>query len=213
MKKSFIKRLVALALVIVSVFAVSSTAFASTASVGGVNVRSGPSTSYSRIGDQIAQGSSFIVRFQVTGGTLNGSKNWYYVTDIDCSCGKSSCNAPFEGYIHSSCISNLSISTSRPNSQTSAFGSTTLNYGTRGVHVYNIQRVLYAKGYLDSLSDCDGIYGGGTTAAVEDFQADYWYLITDNENEDVVDGLVGPKTMYALWQVGQNTLSQYGATY
>ena len=213
MKKSFIKRLVALALVIVSVFAVSSTAFASTASVGGVNVRSGPSTSYSRIGDQIAQGSSFIVRFRVTGGTLNGSRNWYYVTDIDCACGKSSCNAPDEGFIHSSCISNLSISTSRPNSQTSAFGSTTLNYGTRGVPVYNVQLVLLAEGYLDSMSDCDGIYGGGTTAAVEEFQADYWYLITDNENEDVVDGLVGPKTMYALWQVGEDTLTESGATF
>lgn len=212
MKKSFIKRLVALALVIVSVFAMSSTAFASTASVGGVNVRSGPSTSYSRIGDQIAQGSSFVVRFHVTGGTLNGSKNWYYVTDIDCNCGKSSCNAPDEGYIHSSCISNLSISTTRPNSQTRAFGSTTLKYGSRGVYVYNVQRVLYAKGYLDSLSDCDGIYGSGTTAAVEDFQADHWHLIAYNENEDVVDGLVGLRTMYALWSVGENTLIQFGAT-
>lgn len=213
MKKSFIQRLVALALVIVSVFAVSSTAFASTASVGGVNVRSGPNTSYSRIGDQLAQGSYFIIRFSVTGGSLNGSRLWYYVTDIDCSCGKSSCNAPFEGYIHASCVSNASISTSHPDTQTAAFGSTTLKYGSRGVHVYNVQLVLLAEDILDSLSDCDGIYGSGTAAAVEEFQARYSHLIAYDDNEDVVDGLVGAKTKYALWQVGYETLSENGAIY
>ena len=64
-----------------SVLAIALPAMAAETTVGGVNVRSGPSTSYGRVGDRIAQGSTCTPKFKAYGSTVSGSTStlWYYV--------------------------------------------------------------------------------------------------------------------------------------
>lgn len=206
------KKIVALALVLVSVLSLAVPAMAvsfstGTANVGGLNVRKGPGTSYGRAGDQIAAGSTFDLVFECTGSSLNGSNKWYYVEGIDCACGRSSCNAPFEGYIHSSFVNGVYTRIS-PTDAHEAFGSFTLRAGDSGPEVYNLQLVLWANNYLDYLSECDGLFGSGTTAALKEFQTDN-YL-------DYVDGIVGDETRAELWAEryfvtnGKDVLNIYG---
>ena len=203
-----LKKMLVITLAIVSVLMTTTSALATpSANVDNLNVRSGPGTSYSRLGEQIAEGSTFDVVFRAYGSLLNGSRDWYYVEFIDCACGSPSCYAPSAGYIHSSYIDDLVIIRIAPTNKDQAFGPTTLRYGSRGPAVYNVQLVLWANGCLDNLDDCDGVYGGATTAAVEEFQQMH-YL------EDV-DGLVGPETKQEMWferffENDNDVLSMYG---
>ena len=206
------KKIVALFLVLVSTLSLTVPAMAvtfatGTAKIGDLNVRSGPGTSYDRKGDRIEVNSTFDLVFECTGSTLNGSNKWYYVESIDCACGSSSCNAPLDGYIHSSYVNGVYIRLS-PSDANEAFGYTTLRSGDYGPEVFNVQLVLWANGYLDSLSDCDGLFGSGTAAALEEFQTDN-YL-------NYVDGIVGDETRAELWAEryfvmnGNDFLNLYG---
>lgn len=209
MKK--LQRIVGLVLVIVSIFAFALPAMAATTSVGGVNVRKGPGTGFARIGSQIAAGSSFTIKFMANGSTLNGSDDWYYVENINCACGSSSCNAPYAGYIHSSCITApIQFIRDAPDSEFEAFGATTLRNGSYGLEVYNAQLVLWEAGCLGSKKDmsaCDGVFGQQTADGVIAFQTKF-YL-------NSADGLIGPETREALWDYCQdpdnyNILKYYG---
>ena len=204
------KRIMALALVVISVVAISIPAMAAQTTVGGVNVRSGPGTSYGRIGDRLAQGSTCSPKFEVYGSTVSGStsKLWYYVDYIDCACGSSSCNAPREGYIHSSCLGTVvMIYKDPPTSKSDAFGpsNSILRIGSKGIEVYNLQLVLWENGCLGSqqtMNACDGLFGNATAQGVEAFQRKF-YL-------NSVDGIVGDETKTELWYRKGATFNYYG---
>lgn len=205
------KKLFALVLVIVSVLAIALPAMAvtTTTTVGGVNVRRGPGTGYARVGDQIAIGSTCSPKFQVYGTTVNGSSShtWYYVENINCACGNSSCDAPYAGYIHASCLGPVTlIYGNPPDSKFEAFGPSTLSIGSWGLEVYNLQLVLWENeclGDMRDMSDCDGVFGNDTAEAVKEFQRKY--------NLDLVDGLVGNDTKTELWYRKGTTFNHYGA--
>ena len=118
-----------------SVLAIVLPAMAAETTVGSVNVRSGPSTNYGRVGDRSAQGSTCTPKFKAYGSTVSGSTStlWYYVDHIRCACGSSSCNAPSSGYIHSSCLGPVvMIYNNAPTSKGDAFGPSTLRIGSKG---------------------------------------------------------------------------------
>lgn len=157
------KKLLTVALIVMSVLAIALPAMAAETTVGGVNVRSGPSTSYGRVGDRIAQGSTCTPKFKAYGSTVSGSTStlWYYVDHIRCACGSSSCNAPFSGYIHSSCLGPVvMIYNNAPTSKGDAFGPATLRIGSKGIEVYNLQVILWENNCLGdrkTMNACDGV--------------------------------------------------------
>lgn len=70
-----------------------------------------------------------------------------------------------------------------------------LKRGSKGEHVYTLQRLLVGKGY--DPKGIDGIFGPGCEAAVKKFQSEN----TDTDGKKlVVDGYVGPKTWGALYK-------------
>ena len=85
-----------------------------------------------------------------------------------------------------------------------AFGSGYLQNGNTGNYVRNVQWFLHWEGLLDD-NDIDGIFGPITDSAVRDYQLKYWYDLTDDENENVVDGIVGPKQSRACGPEGEAT--------
>jgi len=66
----------------------------------------------------------------------------------------------------------------------------TLEVGSSGDDVTQLQQRLADLGYLDPQKDVDGAFGPGTKEAVMEFQ--------QSENLDPVDGIVGPITAAAL---------------
>ena len=201
-----IKKLIALALVAVSILGVTIPAIAAQVNANKVAVRHGPGTNYGII-TRFSPGKNFDVRFKANGSSLNGSKVWYGVTWRD--------GWIKEGYIHGSFINDTTIMPQRPSDATDAFGVSTLKHGSKGIYVYNMQLVLYKNGYLSSLNACDGIYGAATGNALRAFQLDN--VSEDYPGQPVDDGLVGPATRSALWVMrnknGTSTdiLQQYGA--
>ena len=178
------KRFVSILLVIVSLFAIALPAFAAQVSKPeGVNVRKRPSTSYQSIG-KVYPGTTLTVRFNVIGAAYgNHGKNWSYITWYQ--------NDTYKGgYIHSYFLDSTTPSSVRPASSILAFGGDTLKYGSTGIGVYNMQLILYNHGYLNSINDCDGIYGSKTLTALKAFQN--FYGLTD-------DGLAGTQTKAKLW--------------
>lgn len=202
------KKILALALIVMTVVAISIPALAAETIVGGVNVRSGPGTSYGRLGDRIAQGSTCSPRFIAYGSTVSGNAStvWYYVENINCACGSSSCNAPSEGYIHSSCLGPvIMIYNNPPKSINNAFGPSTLRTGSRGIEVYNLQLILWENDCLGSkktMDACDGLFGSATAQGVKEFQTKF--------NLNSVDGLVGSETKTELWKRKGPTFNYYG---
>lgn len=209
-----IKRIIALVLAIMCIMAIAIPAMVAQVTMNNVNVRKGPGTSYSVV-KVLSPGTEVTVRFHALGSSLNGSKDWYCVTWWESTGGYSGYYR--EGYIHGSYLTNTSISTVRPSSKGSAFGAATLQYGSKGIYVYNMQLVLYKNGYLNSLNSCDGIYGKATENALKSFQRDH--VIELYEGEPVDDGLAGTRTKDALWQMrninGTSTdiLQSYGAVF
>jgi hypothetical protein len=65
--------------------------------------------------------------------------------------------------------------------------------------VYVLQCVLYEYGFLNDISDCDGVYGPNTAEAVSRFQTEYnkWDGNFSAHNI-VVDGIYGKYTYNAL---------------
>lgn len=202
------KKLLTVALIVMSVLAIALPAMAAETTVGGVNVRSGPSTSYGRVGDRIAQGSTCTPKFKAYGSTVSGSTStlWYYVDHIRCACGSSSCNAPSSGYIHSSCLGPVvMIYNNAPTSKGDAFGPSTLRIGSKGIEVYNLQVILWENNCLGdrkTMNACDGVFGNATAQGVKDFQSKF-YL-------ELADGIVGTETKTELWNQKGQAFKYYG---
>lgn len=199
MKKSFMKRLVALALVIVSVFSMASVAFAYTeTSVSGtryitskngypVNVRKGPGTDY-----ELAAVGTFAVGTRVTliskaTGTDDG-KTWYNVVNSNNK----------GGWVRSEFLTTNSGSTSGQEDWEVRYG--TGNLSTAGgestsAQIRNFQDDLDYLGYDLGEGGVDGYYGPDTKAAVIKFQQKYGL-------DD--DGIAGPDTKAKLYSLTLN---------
>lgn len=197
MKKSFMKRLVALALVIVSVFSVSAVALADSDITGTYN-----NTSVAlRI---IPDGT---VRFRLNEGatcTVHGYRQvnsdiWYRVTILS---GASSSRIGTTGWTMADFIDvdSTAVPVFSYASKEDAFGYYELENDDESTYVYNLQVCLKAKGYD---IDVDGIFGDETEAAVKKFQ---------NAKALTADGIVGENTKTALWYdfTCRNALSSSG---
>jgi peptidoglycan hydrolase-like protein with peptidoglycan-binding domain len=81
-----------------------------------------------------------------------------------------------------------SLLNSNSSTRNSSYG--TLQKGSNGQDVVNLQQMLIARGYNCGSSGADGDFGNGTYNAVTAFQTD---------QKLVVDGIVGPTTWTALY--------------
>lgn len=197
MKKSFIKRLVALALVIVSVFSVSAVALADSDITGTYNDAS--------VALRIIPNGQ--VRFRLNEGatcTVHGYRQvnsviWYRVTILS---GASSSRIGTTGWTMAEFIdvNSNSVPVFSYASKEDAFGHYELENDDESTYVYNLQVCLKAKGYD---IDVDGIFGDETEAAVKKFQ---------NAKALTADGIVGENTKTALWYdfTCRNALSSSG---
>lgn len=149
MKKSFIKRLVALALVIVSVFSISAVAFAEQTLYGEcpcdeyINVRDAASSSGARI-YRLRNGEPVTA----TGTTRNG------YTQI---------SSPVNGWVMTSWL------TSETPAWMTRYGNTTMNRATHNQMKAFQQDLNNIPGITDVSTD--GVWGPETKAAVEELQA------------------------------------------
>ncbi len=187
MKKSFIKRLVALALVIVSVFAVTAVAFADTTKyvnvTPNVNFRKTPGGA---LIDRIPYGAAVTEHST----SYSGNEQWSYITYNRTT-----------GYVMTKYLSTTDPNggNTHPTSQSQAFGTYTLRQGQTSYYVKNLQLALNDLGY--GAGTADGIFGSNTLAAVQDFQTD---------NGLTVDGLVGSATKECLWNLAGDYLEDEG---
>lgn len=205
MKKNVFTRIFAIALIAMSIMALTTTSMAASANADNVRVRRGPGTNKALLGE-MAKYSTFTTKFMVTGQMHNGTNIWYYVTGIQCACGNSNCTAPSQGYVNASYINNPVLVTPTFTNAASALGTSELSLGSYGVAVYNLQLILLDSNstFITSISDCDGLYGSTTRKAVREFQSNH------SLNND---GIVGPLTRNALWTYGGKTkLNQHGAS-
>ena len=199
MKKSFIKRLVALALVIVSVFSISAVAFAESAT-GTYN--------HSAVYIYYRPGSSNfgLVNLGATctihGYRDVGTQRWYRVTitsnttNGDNLRGRTGWSK--EDYIT---VNSGTVTEFEFTSATQAFGSSTLKNGSSGNYVRNLQLCLSNEPYNFYSGNIDGDFGTGTESAVRLFQ---------QARGITVDGKVGSGTRAELWAVYQDLLNSEG---
>lgn len=181
MKKSFIMRLVAMALVIVSAMAITLPAMADVpvpegttkwVKDGYLNFRTTASTSSKRI-EKIANYMPVIELEE------SGAWSWIFY------------NGSY-GYVQNKYLTSTSYGYTRPQNENMAFGHDTLYNDSSSIknhHVYNLQLCLQAGQYLTDTPD--GIYGTNTEAAVRQFQQDA---------QIEVDGKVGEDTRGKLWE-------------
>lgn len=180
MKKSIIKRLVALALVIVSVFSLSATASAATTyvNVGWATAYLHHETDYAPCIYSSMSRSSTILTY------LDG------VSYVDI---KMDTNNPnwvrcryngIQGYLPL-----FQCEFTKAQFYRACFGGYELERGFSGQPVRNLQ--MYLKMVFRSSLSIDGDFGSNTQDAVIDFQED---------NSLVNDGIAGANTAYALWQ-------------
>lgn len=80
----------------------------------------------------------------------------------------------------------VDISRSSNRTRADVFGTSTLRRGNEGQYVYNLQHYLNRHG---ANLACDGIFGGGTETAVENYQSDHGLDC---------DGLAGANTKDSL---------------
>ena len=130
-----------------------------------VNLRTGPGTQYSRIaylykGDPVA---------------VTGSKNGWYTVRSNGT----------EGYVHSDYVQ-VRTAGGSAGSGSSPSGSA-MKRGSTGDNVRQLQGNLIMLGYLNSRAD--GVFGGGTEAAVKKYQS---------RNGLTADGVAGKATVSAV---------------
>ena len=80
---------------------------------------------------------------------------------------------------------------------TGVFGLNSSGEHVTGEHVKSVQWELVQRGYLNSESEIDGIYGNKTAQAVKNFQTDFKKKYPD-EKMGPPDGVVGPNTRNAF---------------
>lgn len=160
MKKNIFTRIIAIALIAMSIMAIAIPAMAGSYTnakvIGGrLNVRKTPSTSatikgYLNTGDRITveDYDSNAVWLKITSGTYSG----YYV---------------MRKFVDVTWCDNTTSSL--------LFGSSTLSQGSSGKYVYNLQHALnrFYANVGHSLITVDGSFGPNTEQAVKDYQGSY----------------------------------------
>lgn len=185
MKKSIFTRILAIALVAMSIMAVAIPAMAADV-VRYVNVT--PNLNFREtpngdLIDRIPYGAS-VVQHSVS--TVSGTK-WSYIT-------YNSVN----GYVMTKYLTDTAVTT-HPQNSTQAFGSYTLQQGQTSYYVKNLQLALKHGGYMTG--SADGIFGSQTYNAVIAFQT---------AKGLTADGLVGPATRAKLWSLYGTWLQSNG---
>lgn len=213
MKKNIFMRILAIALVTMSIMAVAIPAMAvssCTTNTTGVYIRKTANKSAQTV-CKVTQGTSVAVLCKAEGTNINTSSStvWYYVKI------KSGANKGKIGYVHSSLVDGFKESElDRPNSRAEALGSdgTLIKSGAKGSEVRNIQYVLYLEDYLKSKKDIDGAFGSKTKAALEKYQEDHFGHGAEWE-ADPVDGIVGNQTRNEMWKDHETSIKSYGYLY
>lgn len=180
MKKSFIKRLVALALVIVSVFSISAVAFADSNLSGKVDTSHGASP-----GGSVNYYSSYNSTASSSGLTKKGTlSNGTAITVTDVNAHWYSFQKNGTTYYVMRQFVNVN-----GREEEIRYGTTELNLGSTGRYVTTLQKDLKALGF--DPNGIDGKFGDGTREALYDFQEDA---------KLAVDGRCGPATRRALYE-------------
>ncbi len=211
MNHSLFTKVIAMALVVVSLMAISIPALAvshCTTNISGVNVRKTASSSGTRICQLSNTGTAVDVLCTAEGTTISSSNSttWYYVKVA------SGTYAGKYGYIHSSLVSGFdSNDIDHPSNQLEAFGIDLLQNGSKGSEVRNVQYVLYLEGYLTK-RQIDGAFGSQTKAALEDYQLDHFGYVAEWE-PDPVDGIAGDQTKTEMWTDHYRELERNGYYY
>lgn len=179
MKKSFIKRLVALALVIVSVFSISAVAFADSNLSGKVDTSHGASP-----GGSVNYYSSYNSTASSSGLTKKGTlSNGTAITVTDV-------NAHWYSFQKNGTTYYVMRQFVRVAGREGEirYGTTELNLGSRGRYVTTLQEDLLALKF--DPNGIDGKFGEGTRTALKNFQS---------KNGLDNDGRCGPATRQALY--------------
>ena len=191
MKKSFIKRLVALALVIVSVLSVSAVALADSDITGTYNdtaVKFYRNPNGSVIGWVNKNSTCTIHGYRSVSSVI-----WYKVTILT---GDSELNGD-TGWSKASCIDvtgNVAVPLYTYDTIEEAFGAYDLENGDSGTYVRNLQVCLKAKGNDISV---DGDFGPATEAAVRAFQTSKGLKSDGIVGDDTKDALLKDSTCLA----------------
>ena len=181
MKKSFMKRLVALALVIVSVFSISAVAFADSNLSGKVDTSHGSepggSVNYYSSYNSTASSSGLTKKGTLSNGTtvtvtdIAGNDHWY----------------SFQKNGTTYYVMRQFVRVAGREGEI-RYGTTELNLGSRGRYVTTLQEDLEDLDY--DPKGIDGKFGEGTRSALKNFQS-------ANGLDD--DGRCGPATRQALY--------------
>lgn len=206
------KKLLALALVIMSVVAIAVPAMA----VTGLQIGQTATVSVNSAGLKIRRtastndGTYWIVgngtEVKITSVPNN---TWYGVEVTKYVKGSNGTGyVGLKGYAQASFITGTPTPPSVPNNWQEAFGATgLLKQGDRGIYVQNAQKCLIYLGYLDDIAD--GVFGEKTFDAVWDFQFDNRGTLCDNfETLDGVDGILGPRSKALLYELGKTALGK-----
>lgn len=206
------KKIVAFALVLVSVLGLAVPSLAATPATNkpGVNIRAAAKTDAVLVG-QVATGTTLEILSEVTGEYHNGTDVWLKVRVIKCAAGSKHNIDGKTGYVNSSYVSGYETGSSHPSTQAEAFGSSGyIQKGSTGNYVINVQKVLHEE-LLISSNDIDGVFGSQTEAAVKAYQEKHWEDFTDSPGQLAhVDGIVGSATKASMWKRHKNFLMQYG---
>lgn len=190
MKKNLTSRLMALVLVIVSLFSISAVALADTTKyvnvTPNVNFRKTPGGA---LIDRIPYGASVTEHSTLT----YNNELWSYVTYNTQT-----------GYVMSKFLSSTApggdSSNLHPTTAAQAFGTYTLQSGQTSYYIKNVQMALNHLGYNAGV--LDGKFGTNTLNAVIAFQ-------TQNTLQKI-DGKVGPETRAKLWELAHEYLQRNG---
>ncbi len=193
-----IKKILAITLVALSLFAIAAPALAVTTGTynyPSVNLRT--SMGGSSLG-LVNQGATCNI---LDANTDSSGRKWYKVTITSHTTngtdlyGKTGWS--WQQYIT---VTGGTTPSTHPQSETEAFGSGYLQQGATGNWVRNVQLVLEYEGYIGDW-DIDGIFGPDTFSAVCEYQEDNFLDI---------DGIVGPQTREHMWDNHINLLTTSG---
>ena len=200
----FMKKILALALIVVSVMAINVPAFAATTGIynrNAVNLRS--SMGGVSLG-LVSEGATCDI---LDSRTDSSGRAWYKVKITS----HTKNDPDLYGYTGWSWQEYIDITggttpSNHPQTKDEAFGSYYLQKGSTGNYVRNLQLCLHTDNYLVNDSDIDGIFGENTRAALIEFQLDNLGILGPNGN----DGIAGPKVKTLMWDMYSTELKTKG---
>ena len=210
MNKSLFTKIIAMALVVISLMSISIPAFAvssCTTNTTGVNLRKSATSTSTRLGT-LSMGTSVDVLCTAEGYSIESSNSteWYYVKV------RSGSYSGTYGYIHSSLVDGFDYNDiDHPDNELEAFGSNLLQNGSKGSAVRNVQYVLFLEGYLTE-RQIDGAFGSQTRSALIEYQEDHFGYGAEDE-PNAVDGIAGDQTKGQMWADHHEDLEQFGYRY